>query len=173
MEAFAVISIVSSIVQLVDFGASCLSSGLQLYRSTDGVSDEHEAIGIATQHLAVLNTQVRTADWSHTDQALQNLCNQITSTTTELLGALKKVKVTGKKTKFKCMRKAIQSVWSGEKIEGMERMLNGYKAELNLHISVEIRYVQRARSVPLTDYNPQKGYTRCTDPDHSSVGSMQ
>jgi hypothetical protein len=56
MEAFAVISIVSSIVQLVDFGASCLSSGLQLYRSTDGVSDEHEAIGIATQHLAVLNT---------------------------------------------------------------------------------------------------------------------
>lgn len=160
MEAFAIISIVSSIVQLVDFGASCLTSGLEIYRSIDGVTDEHEAIGIATEHLSTLNTQVQAAQWSQAQQALQDLCDQITTTTTELIGALRKVKVEGKKTRFKCMRKAIRSVWSSEKIDGMERKLNGYKTALNLHVSVDIRYVWSYRSVIRTDTALQESCTR-------------
>lgn len=37
------------------------------------------------------------------------------------------------------MRKALRSVWSKEKTEGIEKRLAGFRDELNLHIVVDLR----------------------------------
>jgi hypothetical protein len=140
MEVFATVQVVSSIVQLVDFGSKCLCKGLKLYHSSLDALDEDLAIEVTAARLTTLNNKVRTATTSLADPSLQALCDQITDTTAELLNALDKVKVMGKKTRWTCMRQAIKSVWGKEKIAGVESRLAGFRNELSLHICVLIKY---------------------------------
>ncbi|KAI0865925.1 hypothetical protein F4860DRAFT_458214 [Xylaria cubensis] len=70
MEAFTTIQIISSIVQLVDFGSECVAKGVELYRSNDDVLNENAAIEIAATHLTTLNNEVNNA-FSNADQQLQ------------------------------------------------------------------------------------------------------
>lgn len=148
MEALAVVQTVSSIVQLVDFGSSCLQKGLQLYHSSSGVLDENLAIEATAIHLTSLNDAVKTSAVSVADPTLQDLCDRITATAVELLAALRNLKVQGTRTKWKSMRKAIKSVWGKEKLAAIESRLSGFRSELNLHISVSARYVCRASLNP-------------------------
>lgn len=53
-----------------------------------------------------------------------------------------KVKVKGKQHKLKSMRKALQSVWSKEEIEKLERRLTRFREELNLHVTVDLGYAR-------------------------------
>jgi len=139
MEAFATVQIVSSIVQLVDFGSNCLAKILQLYRSNSGVLDENSAIEATAIHLNILNDTVKTSAVSVTDQALKDLCGRTTDTAAELLAALDKLKVQGHHTRWKCMRKATKSVWGKEKLINVEGRLANLRDELNLHVCVSLR----------------------------------
>ena len=139
MDAFATIQIVSSIIQLVDFGTKCVSKSVELYSSADGVLVENATIEKAATHLTNLNEKVKDAQLSKSDQALQDLCKDVAQVSSELLDVLDGLKVKGTKTKWKSLRKAIKSVWGKEKVKELEEMLAGFRDTLNLHICVEMR----------------------------------
>lgn len=139
MEAFAAVQVVSSIVQLVEFGSNCLAKGLQLYHSSSGALEENLAIEATATHLNTLNDAVKTSAVSVADQSLKDLCNRVTITAAELLTALGKLKVQGSQIRWKCMRKAFKSVWGKEKLANVEDRLASFRSELNLHVCVSIK----------------------------------
>ncbi|TRX89943.1 hypothetical protein FHL15_009215 [Xylaria flabelliformis] len=119
MEAFTTIQIISSIVQLVDFGSKCVAKGVELYRSNDDVLNENAAIEIAAAHLTTLTNEINKA-FSNADQQLQDICTKVTEASLELLSVLECLKVKGRKTKWKSMRKAIKS------LENLQTLVESY-----------------------------------------------
>ncbi|KAM0346303.1 hypothetical protein ACHAPU_005734 [Fusarium lateritium] len=134
-----VVSIISSIVQLVDFGSKCIAKGVELYRSSDAILDENAAVQIDVVHLTRLHDEVKSSAILVTDQELQDVCNTVAKTSSELLQYLERLSLKGTKTKWESMRKAIESVCGKRKIQELEHNLSRVRDTLNLLISARIR----------------------------------
>lgn len=138
-EALAVVGSVSAVVQLVAFSSKCISKGVELYRSGDGILDENAAVELAANHLTTLRVQVEAEAARLSDAVLQEFCRAVANTSSELLKALEKLKIQGNNTKWKTLRKAIKSVWSKEEILDLEHRLSSFRSELNLHITISTK----------------------------------
>lgn len=143
MEILAAISLVGTLVQFVDFGSKLISKSVQLCQYSDGVLTENINTETATNHLILLNSKLGNAANATGDKVLEALCKSCSAVAVELLGALDTLKVNGEKEKWKCMRKALRSLWSKEKIHGIEKQLASFREELNLHVIVGLRCVNR------------------------------
>jgi hypothetical protein len=143
METLAVIGLIGNIVQFVDFSGKLISKSIQLYQSSDGVLTENINTETATNHLIRLNNKLENAANATGDKALHSLCKSCGVVAVELLRTLDKLKVEGEKKKWKSTRKALRSLWSKEKIQGIEKQLTSFREELNLHIVVDLRCVSR------------------------------
>jgi tetratricopeptide (TPR) repeat protein len=141
METLAVIGLVGNIVQFVDFSGKLVSKSAELYRSSEGALAENSDIETAINHLVLINNKLKDAATTTGDSALQSLCKSCGTTADQLLAVLDKVKVKGKQDKWKSIRKALRSVWSKEEIEELGRRLERFRGELNLHLTVDIRWV--------------------------------
>lgn len=141
MEAWAAVACVSSVVQLVDFTARCISKTSELCRSSDGVLKSNSAIKDVTNRLDHLTKEVETTLSGTNDLELGSLCAGVRNAAGQLLEALTKLEVEGNKTTWKSLRKAIRSIWSNEQILDLQRQLNRFRDQLNLYITVRIRYV--------------------------------
>jgi len=143
MESLAAFNIVCNVVQFVDFGGQLISKSVQLYQSTDGVLTENINTEAATIRLIQLNSKLEHAANAAGDKALVALCRSCGTVAVELLGALDKLKVHGEKQKWKSMRKALRSLWTKDKIQDIEKRLASFREQLNLHVTVDLRYVNR------------------------------
>ena len=139
MDPLSTIGLVGNIVQFVDFGSKLISKSVELYQSTEGALDENLGAETATNHLKDLNEKLKNDAKSTGDTTLKDLCEACDQVARELLEALDKVKVKGKHEKWKSIRKALRSVWSKEHIEELEQRLARLRAELNLHLIVDLR----------------------------------
>ena len=139
MEVIAAIGLVGNIIQFVDFSGKLISESIQLYRSYDGVLAKNIDIETAAKHLGELNKRLKNSDTISGDGALQRLCLSCQEAANDLLVALDKVKVKKRQQKWECIRKALQSVWSKEEIKELEKRLEMFKEQLNLHIVVDLR----------------------------------
>ncbi|KAI0198261.1 hypothetical protein F4808DRAFT_436426 [Astrocystis sublimbata] len=152
MEALATVQTISNIVQLIEVGRKCLSKGVELYRSNDGVLDDNAAIKDAATYLATLSDAVRSAACSTADESLRSICTKVAEAAAELLGVLDRLKVEGTRTKWKSMRKAIKSVWSREKVQELDARLARFREELNLHVCVETRQQLKSLETRVAPY---------------------
>jgi hypothetical protein len=75
------------------------------------------------------------------EQALKDLCIGCDEVAPELIGGLEKLKVQGKKTKWKSMRQALKSVWSKDRIKAISNRLSNFRDQLNLSVLVSLRWV--------------------------------
>ena len=66
----------------------------------------------------------------------------------EILSALSKLKVQGKRSKWKSYRQAVKSVWNKGKIDEMLQRLMMIRDEVELGIIVDIRYESISRADP-------------------------
>lgn len=141
METLAIIALVGNVLQFVEFSGKLIAKSTELYRSSEGALAENIDLETAASHLVLISTKIQDSATSVNDEALKRLCESCKSTTEELVAALDKVKVDGKKDRWKSIRKALRSVWSREKIYELDRRLSRIKEELNLHLVVDLRYV--------------------------------
>lgn len=141
METLTIIGLVGNIVQFVDFSGKLVSKSAELYRSSEGALAENSDIETAINHLILLNNKLKDTATTTGDSALQNLCKSCSTTADQLLAVLDKVKVKGKQDKWKSIRKALRSVWSKEEVEELGRRLERFRGELNLHVTVDLRWV--------------------------------
>jgi cysteinyl-tRNA synthetase len=141
MDPLTIIGLVGNIVQFVDFSGKLISKSTELYQSSEGALAENINTETVTNHLVLLNNKLKNAATSTSDSALERLCKSCGTAADELLAALDNVKVKGKQTKWKSMRKALRSVWSKEEIKELERRLARLREELNLHVTVDLRSV--------------------------------
>ncbi|KAI9853263.1 MAG: hypothetical protein M1824_001460, partial [Vezdaea acicularis] len=139
MEALAIIGLVGNIVQFIDFSGKLISKSTELYRSSEGALAENIDIETITKHLLTLNKSLEDTTNASSDAALERLCASCNTVANELLMALDKVKLKSGQQKWKSLRKALQSVWSKEKIMKLDQQLAGFRDELNLHLTADLR----------------------------------
>jgi hypothetical protein len=138
MEALATVSLVGTVVQLVDFSSKLVSTTTELYRSGRGALGENIDIETAAADLCGLQLQIKKSV-SGCGSELQDLCQACDNIARELLDALSKIKVQANGQKWMSFRKAFRSIWSKEEIHQLENRLISLRIELNLRISVETR----------------------------------
>lgn len=138
-ETLALVGVVSSVIQLLDFSSKCVSKTIELCHSGASILGEYAAIQNAAERLLTLRKQVEAEAINRVDTSLLELCDAVEHAGAELSGALAKIKIRGKNTRWKTMRSAIRSVWSRQEVHDLERRLSNLRDEINLHISVKVR----------------------------------
>ncbi|KKA23726.1 kinesin light chain 1, partial [Rasamsonia emersonii CBS 393.64] len=139
MDPLSIVGLVGNIVQFLDFTGTILSTSAHIYSSSRGVLPENADIETVTRHLVLLNNKLKDAASSSGAGELQKLCALCSNVADELLAALDKLKVKGQPGRWKSVKKALQSIWSKNKIEELEQRLARLREELNLHVVVELR----------------------------------
>jgi len=139
METLVAIGLVGNIIQFVSFSGELISKSVEIYHSGSGTFKDNASIETATNHLIFLNREIQDSSTSIGDERLQRLCASCSAAAEDLLAALDKVKVKGQPSKWKSIRKALQSVWSKEDIEKLEQRLATLRDDLNLHIDMDMR----------------------------------
>jgi hypothetical protein len=147
-EALAVIGVVASIAQLIDFSTSIVVKSRQLRKSANGALLENTEIDVTAQKLLGLSSSLQQslrplfqpAPITQDDQALHDLAEGCIGVASELIAALEKLKLREKKNVFKSWRKALKCVWSRDEIESIEKRLVAYQKVLDTQLLVSLRY---------------------------------
>ena len=139
MEALAAVSLAGNILQFLDFTHDAISKSRQIHTSISGTLKEHADLKGLTTDLKDLSGRLQASSGS-VDLVLEQLCSRCREVADELLEALESLRVKGKHTRFQCLRKALKVLWGQEKLRKLEERLAGFRHELNLHITVELRY---------------------------------
>ena len=146
MEALAVVGVVSSIVQLVDFSSKILSTGIELYKSADGALADDMTVEQVTKDLIALdkslNESIRATAASSclTDEtALKGLGEKCKEVSAELLGRLESLKISEKHKAWSTARQTLRGMWGKAKMDAMVQTLDMIKQQLNLRLLVSLR----------------------------------
>ncbi|KAK5629263.1 hypothetical protein RRF57_004978 [Xylaria bambusicola] len=131
MEGFAALGVVVNVAQVLEYGFKLLQKSGNL--RDVGVLDpdlDNDARRVRTL-AASLSTQALPT--SH--EGLQNLALQCVEVSAELIEELDALRVTDPKSK----RQRVMAIWKSERrkkhIDTLEKRLNSYKTQLNLHLS--------------------------------------
>ncbi|PGH09238.1 hypothetical protein AJ80_07715 [Polytolypa hystricis UAMH7299] len=138
MDPLTIVGLVSNIGQFIDFSGNLVSKSVELYRSADGVLLENTEIEATVNHLVYLNNNIQASATSTGDQEFQKISSSCETIAKRLLEALDKVKVKGKRTRWKSTRKALRGVWSKDEITNLEHRLANVRGQLNLHITAHL-----------------------------------
>ncbi|KAI9795146.1 MAG: hypothetical protein M1816_000168 [Peltula sp. TS41687] len=137
-EAFALISLAASIVQLVDFGYKLLSSSKEIYNSVHGSKDENFELELIVEDIKNLNKEAsKVALRSKDEVALRRLADESEKLADDLLGTLKKLRARDDvwSNKFESIRVATQSLWKRKDIQSLEERLHRIEERLRARLS--------------------------------------
>ena len=136
METLAAVSLAGNILQFLDFTYDTISKSRQIRTF---IFKEHADLeGLATD-LKDLSGRLQ-ASSGPVDLALEQLCLKCREVSEELLEALESLRIEEKHTRVQSLRKALKVLWGQEKLRILEERLARFRQELNLHITVELRY---------------------------------
>lgn len=146
MEALAVVGVVSSIVQLVDFSNKILPTGIEIYKSADGTLADNMTVEQVTKDLIALdkslNESIRASAESSclTDEtALKSLAGKCKEVSAELLGRLESLKASEKHKSWSAVRQTLRGMWGKAKMDAMVQTLDTIKQQLSLRLLVSLR----------------------------------
>ena len=147
MEALAVLSIASNVIQVVDFSTSIVSKTSELYKSYHGQLAQHTDISTTSSDLyrstaklsESIAPQAIPTVLSEDDQALYILCTGYVDVSKELQSGLQQLQVKGTPTKWKSLRKALETIWTKDKIADLQTRLAGYRSQLDSRIIIGIK----------------------------------
>jgi len=150
MEALAAVGLASSVVQFVDFATKIISKGYQYQRSVDGVLDENvelQAIADCLDQLSkgLVTSKEKTSPSSRRkknskeNEALKAIAMECQKIANDLSTAVDRLKMSGKRTKWKSFRQALKSQWKKEEIEATLRRLRLAREDLVVHLLVVMK----------------------------------
>ena len=138
MEALAAVSLAGNIVQFLDFIGDAISKSRQIHASVSGTLKEHDDLESLATDLKDLSGRLQ-ASIGPADLVLTHLCARCREVADELLKAVERLGIKEKHTRSQSLRKALKALWGREKLKILEERLAGFRHELTLHITVELR----------------------------------
>ncbi|KAF8862128.1 hypothetical protein BDZ45DRAFT_225028 [Acephala macrosclerotiorum] len=105
MDALAAVGLVGNIVQFIDFAGKLVSKTREGYCSADGALVENADLETATVDLLALIDKVPYSD-TECGASFNSLCLSCTNIASELLAALDKLKVQGKKNEVEKLQES-------------------------------------------------------------------
>ena len=139
METLAAVSLAGNILQLLNFTGPAISKTRQIHASISGTLKEHDDLESITNDLKDLASRLQ-ASTEPVDWVLEQLCSSCSEVADELLKSLKYLGVKGKPNRSESFRKTLKVLWGKEKLKILEERLAGFRQELTLHLTVELRY---------------------------------
>lgn len=137
MEALSALSLAAAVVQTVEFGFKVLSKGNELYKSADGVLDNNAFLKVVVKDLKTLLSRI-TSSSTPASPAFDHFRDESLKVANELLASLDKLKVKGRVSRWKSLRKALKAVAGKEKITKWTTDLNMLRNEFNTHVGIII-----------------------------------
>ena len=146
MDPFTALGASAAIVQFVEFGGNLLSDSYEIYKSASGASADNTALEDMAKHLSILSDKLdissRTSlpGLSKEEQALAQLAGKCRAIANELLSILQQLKTSGTShRKWKSFRQALKTVRKQGDIDSLQKRLDKYGNQLNLHLAAIIR----------------------------------
>ncbi|KAL2850309.1 hypothetical protein BJY01DRAFT_245481 [Aspergillus pseudoustus] len=144
MEALAAFSLAGTIIQVVDFSSKVLTTTHELYKATGNVTIFQQCELVTTdlykisKHLQNCKAQSISNSYVY-DVSLQALLTECSDLASKLLARFEKLRVRGKKTKYKTFSQALKSVFSESDIQSIMRQLAEMRAAIQTHLIVDLR----------------------------------
>lgn len=170
MEALAAVSLAGNLIQFIDFATSLVTKTSEVYWSASRTLKEHDDQKSIANDLKDLDSRlISRPSGAQADPVLEKLCSQCTAVAEELLDALNPLAIKGKCSKFQSFRKTLKVLWGKEKVLSIERSVAGFRQELVLHVTVDLRYCQtcpaelRSRGLMIHWQSSNRCFGRSTD----------
>ena len=138
MDALAAFSLAVNILQFLDFIGDAISKSRQIHASASGTLKEHDDLESLTTDLKDLSGRLQ-ASTGPADLVLTHLCARCREVADELLNAVDRLGIKEKRTRYQSLRKALKALWGRKKLKSLEERLAGFRHELILHTTVELR----------------------------------
>ena len=147
LDPLTALGVASNAVQLVEFSSRIVSRGHKIYKSADGTLVENLELEAVTNGLLKANSTLRNSLRSYevqrplTDEEteLRLICDGCEGVGLELINALQRIKVQGKRRKWKSFRQALGSIYNKDQIDDLTKRLEGFRKQLDTHILVSLR----------------------------------
>ena len=140
-EALAALGVASNIVQLIGFTSSLISTGSELYKSSDGELVEHTELEAIANHLQTLNRQIiwepkldaqrRRQSLTKSERQLKELCESCNEVAGELLTGIRELRSGGDNKIWRSFQQALTSVWNRDKIRNLTERLGRYRRTID------------------------------------------
>lgn len=148
IDPMTALGLAGNIIQFVDFAIKLFAKTREIHESAEGSLRTNLDIENATKTIQILQSKLiavpsaDNAQASETQHLLEGLCSSCNDTATELLRALEKLKLQGKKTTWKSMRQALKSIMGKAAILELSSRLDELRKVLEMTILVDLRYVK-------------------------------
>lgn len=160
-DPLTALSVAAAVVQFVEFSTKLLSTGVGVYKSVSGVSEVNEEIGRHAENVQSLTNSVIAASvnapliLSVQEKKIIALAKQCQDISRKLLDLLEDLKVKGKGARrvVAAARQSLRSMVHADRIENLQKALDRIRSDVNLGLSIVLRFAQPSRRsffIPLT-----------------------
>jgi hypothetical protein len=146
MDPITALGAANSIVQFVDFATRVVCKGNKIYRSGNGMLQEHEDLSFVTSDLIVmkdnferLNSDVQRPSKDTADGAMQEIYQAAIVLAEQLLRRLTMACAQGRFRCWKSLRQAIKAVSSKQEVDDMASRLAMFRQQLSLRVLISLR----------------------------------
>lgn len=141
VDPLTAIGLAGNIVQFIDFGTKIVSKAHDIHTSAAGATRDVSDLNHVTEELRRTSQVLRNglASVGGGDSNLEILCRACIETAQKLIVVLRELTANESPSKWMSVRQALKSVWKKEEIESMRQSLAGYRAQLTLHVVVDLR----------------------------------
>jgi len=141
MEALVAFSLAGTIIQVVDFSSKVLTTTHELYKATGNVT-VFQQCELVTADLYKISQHLQSCKAQSTnDASLKALLTECSDVASKLLARFEKLRVRGKKSKYKTFSQALKAVFSESDIQSIMRQLAEMRAAIQTHLIVDLRYI--------------------------------
>jgi len=155
MDPFSALGLAGNIVQFVDFSSKLISAGVEIYKSTDGISQRNmelievfEDLNSITEALNEGSTNKNKRGYSKDEIALMDIALKCKVLADKLLETLRSLAVKRPGKKWQTVRQALRSMWKEKDIQDMQTRLNDLRSQLTLRLVAILRYCPRIHTTP-------------------------
>ena len=146
MDPLSALSVAAAVVQFLDFGAKLVGTGLEVYRSAEGTTEENLETESLVEHTRELAVRLQSAErlkagksLKHDEAKLLDLAQKSHGLANELLGLLTALRSHSNQTTWDAVRQTIR-IKSGEsRIATLKTRIDAVKSELSLQLLCMIR----------------------------------
>ena len=146
LERLTALSVVSAILQIVDFGCKIVSQTQEIYHSASGATKDNVTRTEIADDIKLLYKDLTRKDdtlqrSSKEDISLGRLVDACNQEARNLLQFWEELEVPENSTQWASFRKAIKVARKRGKVEGMETRLHKLQRQINSRLLLMIKYV--------------------------------
>ena len=140
-DPIVTLGVASNVLQLGQIAVQLIKAAYRVHQN-DGAFEGHTNIANATSRMMTLCDRIRMNAENSPNADMEDLYNTYNDVATELLDILEKLKVQGRSSVWKCLRKVLKSAWREEQVRHQGERLRAMEHEMSLQVMVDIRYTR-------------------------------